>query len=271
MRWSERQRAMLLEMGIRMWAPEPALEDGAVHEADAEKRAQAAAEARIGAAGSAVAGVGAESRVGVGAGVEAGVGTGSVSGAQADARPRNGSARRPDAVVAARVVEQPGAVANVADAAPVLELLRADWLIVGEPFGSADEAQGGAEQQTLLVNMLHAIGVALDAPGPAKRASFLPIPSAPAPALAKAFQAVQPRCVLVLGRAAAQAFLNADEPLGRLRERVHEHSGVPVVVTFSLAYLLRHPAEKAKAWADLCKAVGLLAEPRPCAAMKRLS
>ena len=260
MRWSERQRAMLLEMGIRMWAPEPALEDGAVHEADPEKRAQAAAEARIGAAGSAVAGVDAEPRAGVEAGV--GVGAGSV-GAQADARPRDGSARRPDAAVAARVVERPGAVADVADVTPVLELSRADWLIVGEPFGSADEAQGGADQQRLLVNMLHAIGVALDAPEPARRASFLPISPAPAPSLAQAFQTVRPRCVLVLGRAAAQAFLNADEPLGRLRERVHERSGVPVVVTFSLAYLLRHPAEKAKAWADLCKAVGLLAEPRP--------
>ena len=147
------------------------------------------------------------------------------------------------------------AVANAANAAPLPELARADWLIVGEPFGSDDDAQGGADQQRLLVNMLHAIGVARDATEPAKRAAFLPISPAPAVALADAFQTVQPRCVLVLGRAAAQAFLNADEPLGRLRERVHERSGVPVVVTFSLAYLLRHPAEKAKAWADLCEAV----------------
>src|SRR5437763_1874192 len=53
----------------------------------------------------------------------------------------------------------------------------------------------------------------------------------------------------------------ADTPLGGLRGRIHEHRGVPVIVTFSLAFLLRHPAEKAKAWADLCLAVGGLAEP----------
>ena len=42
------------------------------------------------------------------------------------------------------------------------------------------------------------------------------------------------------------------------RGRVHAHAGVPVVVTFAPAFLLRHPAEKAKAWADLCLAVGAL-------------
>jgi DNA polymerase len=52
--------------------------------------------------------------------------------------------------------------------------------------------------------------------------------------------------------------LGAAAPLGGLRGRVHGHDGVPVVVTFSLAYLLRHPAEKAKAWADLCLAVRAL-------------
>ena len=63
-----------------------------------------------------------------------------------------------------------------------------------------------------------------------------------------------PRVALALGRAAAEALLGVDEPLGRLRGVVHEHDGVKVVVTFALAYLLRHPHEKAKAWADLCLA-----------------
>jgi DNA polymerase len=72
---------------------------------------------------------------------------------------------------------------------------------------------------------------------------------------------VAPRCVLALGRGAAAALLGAAAPLGGLRGRVHARAGVPVVVSFSLAFLLRHPAEKAKAWADLCLAVGALAEP----------
>src|ERR1019366_56995 len=48
-------------------------------------------------------------------------------------------------------------------------------------------------------------------------------------------------------RVAAEALLGVDEPLGRLRGKVHERAGVSVVVTFALAYLLRNPTEKAKA------------------------
>jgi len=73
--------------------------------------------------------------------------------------------------------------------------------------------------------------------------------------LAAAIAAVAPRCILAFGRAAAAALLGDDAPIGGLRGRVHRLGGVPVVVTFSLPFLLRHPAEKAKAWADLCLAV----------------
>ncbi len=69
---------------------------------------------------------------------------------------------------------------------------------------------------------------------------------------------VAPRLVLALGRGAARLVLDSDEPLGRLRGRVHAVAGVPVVVSFALAYLLRHPHEKAKAWEDLCLAVRAL-------------
>ena len=77
--------------------------------------------------------------------------------------------------------------------------------------------------------------------------------------LQAAFTTVAPRCILVFGRAGAATVLGDDTPLGGLRGRVHTHAGGPVVVTFSLAFLLRHPAEKAKAWADLCLAVGSFA------------
>ena len=42
---------------------------------------------------------------------------------------------------------------------------------------------------------------------------------------------------------------------GKLRGRVHRYQGVPLVVTYHPAYLLRNPADKAKAWADLCLAL----------------
>jgi DNA polymerase len=51
-----------------------------------------------------------------------------------------------------------------------------------------------------------------------------------------------------------QTLLRSDEPIGRLRGRVHRYQGVPLVVTYHPAYLLRSLPEKAKAWEDLCLA-----------------
>jgi DNA polymerase len=65
--------------------------------------------------------------------------------------------------------------------------------------------------------------------------------------------------ILAMGRYAAQALLaqtvsNPVPPLGQLRGVVHAYQGIPVVVTYSPAFLLRNSGEKAKAWADLCLA-----------------
>ncbi len=63
---------------------------------------------------------------------------------------------------------------------------------------------------------------------------------------------LMPRMILGMGRFAARALVGLQQPLGALRGQVHAFEGVPVVVTYPAAYLLRHPLEKAKAWADLC-------------------
>jgi DNA polymerase len=68
-------------------------------------------------------------------------------------------------------------------------------------------------------------------------------------------QLVKPRIILAMGRFAVQSLLQTTEPIGKLRGRVHQYEGVPVVVTYHPAYLLRNPADKAKAWADLCLAL----------------
>ncbi len=59
--------------------------------------------------------------------------------------------------------------------------------------------------------------------------------------------------MLVVGRIAAQNLLRTDAIVGTLRQQVHSFgpSGVPLVVTYHPAYLLRSPAEKRKAWEDL--------------------
>jgi DNA polymerase len=57
-----------------------------------------------------------------------------------------------------------------------------------------------------------------------------------------------------------QALLQTAEPLGKMRGQVHHYQGVPVVVTYPPAYLLRNQADKGKAWADLCLALKVVQE-----------
>ena len=70
-------------------------------------------------------------------------------------------------------------------------------------------------------------------------------------------QALAPRVVLAMGPLAAQSLLQSSDPLGKLRGRavpMAAWGGLPVVATYHPAYLLRNPADKARAWADLCLA-----------------
>ena len=55
--------------------------------------------------------------------------------------------------------------------------------------------------------------------------------------------------------------LGTDATIASLRGRVHQYAGVPLVVTYHPAYLLRNPADKAKAWADLCLALQHAPQP----------
>lgn len=71
------------------------------------------------------------------------------------------------------------------------------------------------------------------------------------PYLKRQVELVQPRLILAMGRFAVQSLLQTQEPIGRLRGRVHRYQGVPLVVTYHPAYLLRNPLDKAKAWEDL--------------------
>lgn len=70
----------------------------------------------------------------------------------------------------------------------------------------------------------------------------------------------QPDLVFIMGRLGAQALLETDEPLGRLRGQVHDLWGLPAVVSYDPVTLLRSPADKGKAWDDLCLAGQLARE-----------
>ena len=152
---------------------------------------------------------------------------------------------------------------------------RAHWMIVGEAPGEQEDRQGepfvGPAGQ-LLDNMLLALGLTRSE-APPERQVFIantlkcrppknrnPEPAETAqcaPFLDRQIALVQPRIILAMGRFAAQALLASDEPLGKLRGRLHRYRGVPVVVTYHPAYLLRTLADKARAWEDLCLAASV--------------
>ncbi len=75
---------------------------------------------------------------------------------------------------------------------------------------------------------------------------------------------LQPKVILAMGRYAMQVLLGQDHPggltlpLGKLRGQVWHYQGVPVVVTYPPAYLLRNGQDKARAWADLCLALDVV-------------
>jgi DNA polymerase len=54
-----------------------------------------------------------------------------------------------------------------------------------------------------------------------------------------------------MGRFAAQTLLSTDASIASLRGKVHRYAGVPLIVTYHPAYLLRTLPDKAKAWQDL--------------------
>ena len=163
---------------------------------------------------------------------------------------------------------------------------RAHWMIVGEAPGEQEDIQGepfvGRSGQ-LLDNMLRSIGMSRHADGaaddPAHQVYIAnslkcrpPGNRNPEPdelARCEAFlirqvELVKPRIILAMGRFAVQSLLRSSEPIGRLRGRVHRYQGVPLIVTYHPAYLLRNLEDKARAWDDLCLAldtVERVAEP----------
>jgi DNA polymerase len=151
------------------------------------------------------------------------------------------------------------------------------WLIVADMPPEADGRHGEAfagEAGRLLDNMLRALrlleGVApvhlmrthrgVPSGQPASPQPLLQTFSAHAAALA-------PQVVLAMGPLAAQSLLQSTEPLGRLRGRAappapgHGLGEAPIIATYHPAYLLRNPADKARAWADLCLAAEQLQRP----------
>lgn len=137
----------------------------------------------------------------------------------------------------------------------------ARWLVLAEtPAGALNAPPFQGDAGKLLDNMLRAArmnraGTVLLAPL-VRHAANGTVADFSA-ALSDLVARVQPDVLLVMGRLAAQALLPTDEPFGKLRGQVHQLHGANTVVTYDATYLLRSPADKAKAWDDLCLAMRL--------------
>ncbi|MEO8991830.1 MAG: uracil-DNA glycosylase [Nitrosospira sp.] len=141
----------------------------------------------------------------------------------------------------------------------------ADWLYVGEGPGAQEDATGEpfvGQAGKLLDNMLVAIDLKrgqnvyianiVKCRPPDNRTPTSDEAHQCEPYLARQIELIKPRLIIALGKAAAENLLQTDANLGSLRGRLHRHSGIPVIVTYHPAYLLRTLSAKAKAWEDLC-------------------
>jgi DNA polymerase len=143
-------------------------------------------------------------------------------------------------------------------------------MVVGEAPGAEEDRQGepfvGRAGQ-LLNSMLKAAGFerrqvyianVLKCRPPNNRDPAIEESDRCLPYLQRQIELVDPAVILCVGRIAAQRLLGRDEPLARLRGRIHRLGRTPVVVTYHPAYLLRAPAEKRRSWEDLKLALGVL-------------
>ena len=151
--------------------------------------------------------------------------------------------------------------------------VQAHWMIVGEAPGEHEDLQGEpfvGKSGQLLDAMLRAIGLTRGEALPQRQVYIAntvkcrppgnrnPQPDELMrcePFLIQQLALLKPRIILAMGKFAVQSLLRSDEPVGRLRGHVHHFQGVPLIVTYHPAYLLRNPQDKARAWDDLCLAV----------------
>ena len=141
----------------------------------------------------------------------------------------------------------------------------AEWLFVGEGPGADEDAQGEpfvGQAGKLLDNMLAAIRLKrgsnvyianiVKCRPPENRTPESGEIATCLPYLQQQIALIKPKLIVALGKTAATTLLGRESTLGSLRGTVHEYQGIPLIVTYHPAYLLRSPAEKAKAWQDLC-------------------
>jgi DNA polymerase len=141
----------------------------------------------------------------------------------------------------------------------------AEWLFVGEAPGAEEDAKGEpfvGQAGRLLDNMLAALAMkrgenvyianVLKCRPPNNRTPTPLESESCRPYLDRQIELIEPKLIVALGKSAATTLLNVDASIASLRGRLHRYRGVPLIVTYHPAYLLRNLPDKAKAWEDLC-------------------
>lgn len=141
----------------------------------------------------------------------------------------------------------------------------ADWLFIGEGPGAREDAIGEpfvGQAGKLLDNMLAAIGLQrnqqvyianiVKCRPPNNRNPSSEEAHQCEPYLARQITLIKPKLIIALGKVATQNLLNRDDSISSLRGTLHDYSGIPLIVTYHPAYLLRSLTDKSKAWNDLC-------------------
>jgi uracil-DNA glycosylase len=148
----------------------------------------------------------------------------------------------------------------------------ADWMVIGEAPGQSEDEQGKpfvGKAGQLLTEMLRAIGLERDevfitnilkCRPPGNRDPKPDEAELCGGYLRRQRELIKPKIILAVGRISAQTLLKTDAPIGKLRGKVHDLDGTPLVVVYHPAYLLRSLLEKRKAWQDLQLAVRTVKE-----------
>lgn len=143
----------------------------------------------------------------------------------------------------------------------------ADWLFIGEAPGADEDAQGEpfvGQAGKLLDNMLKSIGLkrgdnvyianVVKSRPPNNRNPLPDEIAACMPYLRRQIEMIQPKLIVTLGKVASETLLGHEATIASLRGKVHAYRGIPLIVTYHPAYLLRTLQDKARAWEDLCLA-----------------
>ena len=141
--------------------------------------------------------------------------------------------------------------------------LKPDVMFVGEGPGADEDEQGLAfvgRAGQLLTKMIVAMGYTREqvfignivkcrppgnrVPTPEEMAGCIPY-------LKRQIAVIQPKLIVCLGATAARGLVNETMPIGKARGTWREFEGIPVMLTFHPAYLLRDPRQKGPCWDDL--------------------